>query len=64
MPTPTRELRKERSAELTAAAAEEKRKRNEERKAQLDTEIVEHVIPDAKRTCAKCASTEMAEGEP
>lgn len=64
MPTPTRELRKERAAELTAAAAKEKRKRNEERKAQLDTEVVEHVVPDAKRTCAKCASADMAGAEP
>jgi transposase len=64
MPTPTRELRKERSAELTAAAAKEKRKRNEERRAQLDAEVVEHIVPDAKRTCAKCTSADMAEAEP
>ena len=64
MPTPTRQLRKERSADLTAAAAKEKRKRNEERKAELDTEVVEHVVPDAQRTCSKCASADMAGGQP
>lgn len=64
MPTPTRELRKERAAEVTAAAAKEKRKRNEERKAQLETEVISHGVPDEKRVCPGCASKELTEVEP
>ena len=64
MPTPARELRKERTPEVAAALGRHKRKRNEERKAELDTEVVEHAVPDAERTCAKCAGADMAEAEP
>lgn len=64
MPTPAKELRKERSAELTAALGQQKRKHNEERKAALETEVVEHTVPDDKRACPKCASTDMTAATP
>jgi transposase len=64
MPTPTRELRKERSPEVAAALAKEKRKRNSERKAQLETDVVSHAVPDERRVCPACASTDLTETEP
>lgn len=64
MPTPTRELRKERAAEVAAALAKEKRKRNSERKAQLETEVVSHAVSDARRVCPACASKDLTETEP
>lgn len=39
MPTPAKALNRERTPEVTAAIAHEKRKRNRERKAELATEL-------------------------
>lgn len=64
MPTPARELRKERTPELSAALAKEKRKRNEERKAQLQTEVVPHTVPDEQRVCPACTSKDLTESVP
>lgn len=64
MPTPAGELRKERSSEVAAALAKEKRKRNSERKAQLETDIVSHTVPDERRVCSACACKDLTEAEP
>lgn len=64
MPTPAREPRKERAPEVAAALAKEKRKKNQERKAQLATEVVEHPLPVERRTCPRCSSSDMAPSEP
>jgi transposase len=64
MPTPARELRKERAPEVAAALAQEKRKKNQERKAELASEVVPHAVPEDKRTCPACANGDMAPSEP
>jgi transposase len=64
MPTPAKELRKERAPEIIAAAGQQKRKRNEQRKSELETEVVPHAVPEDRRVCPKCQSTEMGSGEP
>ena len=64
MPTPAKELRKERSAEVAAVLGQQKRKQNEERKAALQTDVVEHGVADDKRSCPKCASPDMTTAEP
>jgi transposase len=64
MPTPARELRKERTPEVAAAIAKEKRRKNQERKAELATEVVPHTVPEDERMCPACASADMAPAEP
>ena len=64
MPTPAKELRKERSAEVAAVLGQQKRKQNEERKAALQTDVVEHAVADDKNSCPKCASPDMTKAEP
>lgn len=64
MPTPAKELRKARSDEAVAAAAQNKRKANEERKNELETEVILHVVPPEKRSCPACSSAEMKDVEP
>jgi len=64
MPPPAKELRKERAPEVSAALSQHKRKRNAERKAELETEAVEHAVPEEKRVCPKCASGDMTTAQP
>jgi transposase len=64
MPTPAKELRKGRPPELTAALARDKRKRNEQRKSELETEVVPHPVPEPQRVCPSCASTDLTSSEP
>jgi transposase len=64
MPTPAKELRKGRAPEVTAAAGQQKRKQNEQRKSELETEVVSHSVPEEWRVCPKCESTEMVACEP
>jgi transposase len=64
MPTPAKELRKGRSPEVAAAAGQQKRKQNEQRKSELETEVVPHSVPENRRACPSCQSTAMEPGVP
>jgi transposase len=64
MPTPAKELRKGRTPEAVAAAGQDKRKRNEQRKSELETEIVPHTVPESQRACPSCASADLTNSEP
>ena len=54
MPPPATELRKGRAPEANAALAQKKRKQNEQRKNELETEVVAHAVPEAGRVCPTC----------
>jgi len=51
-------------ADLAAAIGQHKRKQNEERKAALETDVVDQVVADHKRACPKCVSDDMTTAEP
>ena len=64
MPSPAKELRKASTTpEVDAARAKQKRKQNEERKNELETEVVPHVVPPDQRACPECSSKDLAAGE-
>lgn len=65
MPTPAEALRKKDGRKADPAATQHKRRRNQERKAQLESEVVPHQVPAEERTCPSCASPELvASDEP
>lgn len=64
IPTPAKELRKTRTTEEMAANAQQKRTRNEELKAELETEIAPHAVPEGRRVCPECACIDLSTGEP
>jgi len=58
LPPMDREVRKQRPAD--PAATQEKRRKNAELRAtRVETETVEHKVPDADRTCPKCSGTKL-----
>lgn len=59
MPTPAEALRKKDGRKADPAATQQKRRRNQERKDQLETEVVPHHVPAEDRTCETCASGEL-----
>jgi transposase len=64
MPPPAKELAKGRTAEAKAEAAKAKRRANEERKAQLETEVVPHPVRADQRSCSSCASSALTPASP
>jgi transposase len=59
MPTPADALRKKDGRKADPSATQQKRRRNQERKEQLETEVVPHRIPAEERTCLACANGEL-----
>jgi len=58
LPPMDREVRKQRPAD--PAATQEKRRKNAELRAtRVETETVEHKVPDADRTCPKCNGNKL-----
>src|SRR5450432_3941397 len=58
LPPMDREVRKQRPAD--PAATQEKRRKNAElRAARVETETIEHKVPDADRVCPKCNGTKL-----
>jgi transposase len=58
MPPMDREVRKQRPAD-PAATLEKRRKNAELRATRVETETVEHTVPEADRTCPKCKGTQL-----
>ena len=58
LPPMDREVRKQRPAD--PAATQEKRRKNAELRAtRVETETIEHKVPDADRICPKCSGTKL-----
>lgn len=64
MPSPKDALRKRDQTKADPAATQRKRKDNEARKAELETEFVPHSVPEGERVCPACTSTELTEDTP
>jgi transposase len=64
MRSPKDALRKQDQKKADPAATQLKRKQNEQRKAELDTEVVAHEVPETERVCPSCASTELQKQAP
>lgn len=61
MPSPKDALRKADKTKADPAATQIKRKKNEERKAELATEVIPHEVAATERICPACESTELEE---
>jgi transposase len=59
MPTPADALRKKDERKADPAATQRKRQRNQERREQLETEVVPHQVPVEDRACPSCAGAEL-----
>jgi transposase len=64
MPSPAKELRRGGDPQAQAEDAKAKRRSNEEKKAKLETEVVEHVVPEDRRACPACNSVEFRSEPP
>lgn len=64
MPSPKDALRKKDQTKADPAVTQLKRKDNEARKAELETEVVPHSLPDDQRVCPACASVELTQESP
>lgn len=64
MPSPKDALRKADQTKADPAATQLKRKQNEERKAELGTDVIPHEVPAAERVCPACESTDLDEQTP
>jgi transposase len=61
MPSPKDALRKKDQTKADPAVTQLKRKNNEARKAELETEVVQHDMPADERVCPACSSADVEE---
>jgi transposase len=59
MPTPTEEIKKKRGEKADPAETRAKRRERADKRAQVETRVVPHRVPDAQRTCPHCGSTHL-----
>jgi transposase len=64
MPSPKDALRAKDQTKADPAATQIKRKQNEERKAELETEVIVHEVPATAQVCASCESADLEEQTP
>jgi transposase len=59
MPSPKDALRKKDQTKVDPEVTKQKRRENQARKDELQTEIVPHRVPDEKRVCPACTSSDL-----